>query len=451
MEPKEYIAAIDLGTSKILGMIGSKSVNNNLEILAFEKIDSTSCIRRGTINNLEETSANLKYILRKLENKIHPHKLARVFVGVNGQSVHTVSHKEYIHLGHEEFITDEIIQKLIQNATKNASVNGEILEVIPNEYRLDSKKTEINPVGVACTEIEASFKLIVGRTSLKKMIARAVEEKTELTIAGTPLSQRAAASVLLTDADKILGCALIDFGAGTTSVSVYKDGLLRHLAVIPFGGQIVTKDISSENLLEGDAEKLKTSYGSAVFNPESDNKVFKVRGTSNMDEPKIELHTLNNIIEARMIEIIQNVWHQIEQSGFAKQLGAGIYITGGASQMRNITDLIKSETGVDVRKASISRNIINSTSSTESMQNPAYGVVLGLVMSNSLNCIRVAKPVVEVPETVDDLIENKVENVIEPVRPPKAPKPKGPKMLDRIKNSFGSLFGESENMDSDMK
>jgi cell division protein FtsA len=356
-----------------------------------------------------------------------------------------------MHLGHEEFITDEIIQKLIQNATKNASVNGEILEVVPNEYRLDSKKTEVNPVGVACTEIEASFKLIVGRASLKKMIEKAVEDKSDLTVAGTPLSQRAAASVLLSDADKILGCALIDFGAGTTSVSVYKDGLLRHLAVIPFGGQVVTKDISSENLLEGDAEKLKTSYGSAVFNPESDNKVFKVKATNHMDEPKIELHTLNNIIEGRMVEIIQNVWNQIEQSGFSKQLGAGIYITGGASQMRNITDLIKSETGVDVRKAAINRNIINSSSSTESMQNPSYGVIVGLVMSNSLNCVRVAKPIIDEPVLVDELINSQEDKFVEPVKPPKPPKPKGPNKLNRIKNIFGNLFGESENMDSDMK
>jgi cell division protein FtsA len=452
MEPKEYIAAIDLGSSKIIGMVGWKRQDNTLEVIAVEKIDSSTCIRRGTIHNLEETIANTKHILRKLDNRIHPQKLSKVYVGVAGQSIHTVNHKVYRDLGKEEYINDELIRSLLEECRDMDQDNVEVLEVIPNEYKLDAKKTEINPVGVACSEIEANVRLIVGRTTLKRNITRMIEEKSEISLAGLPISQMAAASVLLSDADKVLGCGLIDFGAGTTSVSIYKDGLLRHLAVIPFGGNVVTKDICSANLMEADAEKLKTSFGSAIFNPESDNKVFRPRATGALDEPKIELHTLNNIIEARMTEIIQNVWAQMESSGFSKQLGAGIYCTGGGSQLRNLTDLIKRITGLEAKKAGGSRNILNSSTSNESMQNPAYSVVLGMLMSGSTNCIKTqpapsyAKPV-QTPEEEEAAKAVAAEQVVAKKKKKEDKKPIGKKISQYI----GSLFGDAENEDTEMK
>lgn len=445
MEPKEYIAAIDFGSSKIVGMVGTKSQNNILEVVAVEKHETSSCVRRGNIHNIEDTAANLKQIIRKLENRIHPNKLVKVYVGVSGQSVISQNSKVYKRLDRETAISDEVIDNLMEECRLHKSDNYEILEVVPNEYKLDGKKTEINPIGVACTEIEANFKLIVGRPTLLRNIIRVVEEKSELSLAGCKVSPLAAASVLLSDADKVLGCALVDFGAGTTAVSVYKDGLLRHLAVIPFGGQIVTRDICSANLMESDAEKLKSSYGSAIFNPESDNKTFSPRGSASGDGPKIDLHTLNNIIEARMSEIVQNVWAQVEASGYAKQLGAGIHITGGGSQMRNLTELIKKETGVEAKKAQIARNITNSSNTAESMQNPSYAVVLGLLMTGTHDCVKKIQPVL-VPQVGEDDEDE------EPVIEVKASKNKKPgKRGFGLGTLFGNIFGDSENKDTEME
>jgi cell division protein FtsA len=457
MEPKEYIAALDLGSSKIIGMVGFKKQDAKLEVIAIEKVDSLTCIRRGTIHNLEETLLNAKQIINKLNNRIHPNKLTKVYVGVGGQSIHTVNHKAYRDLEQEEFVNDDLIRSLIDECLEITPNNAEVLEVIPNEYKLDSKKTEINPVGVACTEIEGNFKLIVGRPSSKQIITRAIEEKSEIKVAELPISQMAAASLLLSDADKVLGCALIDFGAGTTSVSIYKDGLLRHLAVIPFGGNVVTKDICSANLMEAEAEKLKKSFGSAILNPESDNKVFHPRGTGALDDPKIDLHTLNNIIEGRMSEIIENVWSQIEISGISKQLGAGIYYTGGASQLRNVSDLIKRITGIEAKKAVNCREIINASASNEAMQNPAYSVVLGLLASGTMNCVKIAQQTITnaIPEPI--FVEMAVQEIEKPIEKPSAPdKDKGKgiggwkkKFVDKSNTLFGSMF--ENNDDTEMK
>lgn len=447
MEPKEYIAAIDFGSSKIVGMVGIKS-QNVLEVVAVEKHETSSCVRRGNIHNVEEAALQMKKIVSLLENRIHQ-KLDKIYVGVSGQSVISQNEKAYIKMEHETAVSDIVIDNLIEACRLNKSDSYEILDIIPNEYKLDGKKTEINPIGVTCTEIEGSFKLILGRPSLLRNVSRVVEERSGLTLAGYKVSPLAASSVLLSEADKVLGCALVDFGAATTSVSVYKDGLLRHVAVIPFGGQVVTRDISSTNLVESDAEKLKTSYGSAIFNPDSDNKTFSPRSSGSIDGPKIDLHTLNNIIEARMAEIIQNVWAQIDASGFAKQLGAGIYITGGASQLRNITDLIKRETGVEAKKAQISRHIANGMSTSESMQNPAYAVVLGLLMTGTQSCIKEYPKKIEVPAVVEEEAEpEEVDDTLRVSDTKKGGKKKT--VTERIGSLFGGLFGDIENNDSEM-
>ena len=447
MEPKEYIAAIDFGSSKIVGMVGVKN-QNTLEVVAVEKHETSSCVRRGNIHNVEEAAIQMKKIVSLLENRIHQ-KLEKIYVGVSGQSVISQNEKAYIRMEHETQVNEIVIDNLVEACRLHKSDNYEILDIIPNEYKLDGKKTEINPIGVTCTEIEGHFKLILGRPTLLRNVSRVVEERSGLVLAGYKVSPLAAASVLLSEADKVLGCALIDFGAATTTVSVYKDGLLRHVVVIPFGGQVVTRDISSENLVEADAEKLKNTYGSAIFNPDSDNKIFSPRNSGGVDGPKIDLHTLNNIIEARMVEIIQNAWAQIEASGFSKQLGAGIYVTGGASQLRNITDLIKRETGVEAKKAQITRHITNGMSTAESMQNPAYAVVLGLLMTGTQPCVKVM-PRIEVPAVVenDEEIEDDVEEEVQPVVETKKGKKKT--VSERLGGLFGSLFGEMENDNSEM-
>lgn len=450
MESKEYIAAIDLGSSKIIGMVGLKRADHTLEVVAVDKIESQTCIRRGTIHNLEETTLNLKHILRKLDNRITPSRITKIYVSVGGQSIHTVDHKVNTSLGDDEFVTDKIVDRIINECFDLEIDNCDVLEVIPNEFKLDGKKTEKNPIGVACSELESNLKLIVGRSSLKRNIDRAIEDKLGVDIAGYSIAQMAGASLLLSDADKTLGSALIDFGAGTTSVIIYKDGLMRHLAVIPFGGNSITRDICSVNMLEADAEKLKTTYGSAIFNPEADNKSFPTRSNGGLETSKIDLHTLNSIIEARMSEIIHNVWEQIQKSGFAKQLGAGIHYTGGASQTRSLSELIKRITGIDAKKAVTTRAITNTSTSTEAMQNPAYSVVLGMLISGDSTCVKVEHvhveptpaPVVEEKEEKPDLKWEKLEKV-------EAPKKTKKPLWGSLSAKMGSLFGDNDSQDND--
>ncbi|MDD2798212.1 MAG: cell division protein FtsA [Bacteroidales bacterium] len=460
MEPKEYIAAIDLGSSKIVGMIGWKRPDNTLEVVAMEKIDSSTCIRRGTIHNLEDTSINVKHLLRKMENTIHPNKFISVYVGMGGQSIHTLTDKVKRVFGQEEIISAKIVTSINDECYNFDLDDKEVLEVVPNEYRIDDRKTEINPIGVSCEEIEANVKLIVGRAAMKETVARAIEDKSDVEVVGSPISQLAAASLLLSETDKMLGCALIDFGAGTTSVTIYKDGLFRHLAVIPFGGNVVTKDICSANLMESDAELLKTTYGSAILNAEAEN--LSVSANNGVDEAhSIELHTLNNIIEARMTEIVQNIWAQIESAGFAKGLGAGIYYTGGASQLDKIGDLIKSITKINAKKATNNVSIYNSTLPSEVMLDPAYAVVLGMLLSGTKNCVKIVHASTSKPATIefpseDEILETTVfAKHEEPKKKEEKEKEKKEKKKsklfgvgDKMSTMFGNLFSDSENDDT---
>ncbi|MEG1585965.1 MAG: cell division protein FtsA, partial [Bacteroidales bacterium] len=264
MELTEFIAAVDLGTSKIVGIVGSKNTDGSLFIHAIEKEDSDACIKRGCIQNVDETASKVKRLITKLENRARC-KIGKIYVGLGGQSLQSIDHKVTRQLNEETPITDQIIASLKEVSMQMPVGNKEILEIVPSEYLVDGKRVG-QPVGVYGSEIEATHKIIIGRPVLRKNLNRMLE-KIHLPLAGYILSPLAGASVL-SEPEKSLGCVLVDFGAATTTVSIYKDGLLRHLAVIPLGGNTITKDIASLQLLENEAEKVKTYFGNAA--PEID-------------------------------------------------------------------------------------------------------------------------------------------------------------------------------------
>ena len=355
MEIANYIAAIDLGSSKIVGIIGARTNENILSVHAIEKEPSDSCIKRGCIQNVEETALKVKKIISKLENKIK-RKIDKIYIGVGGQSIYSIDNKIIKQLTEETPITPQIIESLKEISMSNTYGNKEILDIIPSEYIIDGRKLT-QPIGVYGSEIEVTHKIIIGRSSLKKNIMRMME-KLDVSLAGFVLSPLSSSSVL-SEADKNLGVVLVDFGAGTTTLSIYKDGLLRYVSVIPIGGNTITKDISSLQILEEEAEKIKNLFGDASPEiTESDTQTIQNKSNQGLDTTKIYTKTLHKIVLARTEEIAENINNQIRLSGIDKQqLAAGLIITGGASKLKHLPSLLKKKVELDVKFGTFQQTI----------------------------------------------------------------------------------------------
>ncbi|MCP9610742.1 cell division protein FtsA [Coprobacter tertius] len=437
MEPDNYIVAIELGTSKIVGVIGHKNENGVLSVLAIDKEDSAGCIKRGCIQNVEEAAARVKKIIAKLENRIIPDKIDKVYVGIGGQSVRTIDHSVRRQLPEDTQVTETLINALHSESRSYPIFNSEIMDVVPNEYMVDNH-IEAKPVGAFCSEIQANLKLIIGRPSIKKNIIRCLTERLKMPVAGYIISAKATASALLTSEERNLGCALIDFGGGTTTLSIYKDDFLRYMITIPFGGKNITRDICSLNVLEGDAEKLKIAFGSAINNPITE-KGIKQLGIEGLDSSKIKYQDLCHVIEARIEEIVENVIDQIDASGYGDQLSAGIIITGGASQLRELPELLRQKTGMEVKRGTLPKNIqfVNRAEAG----NPAYAQAIGLLLLGTENCVRKVEP-----ETISETQKNvKKETATgHKQEAPKPQKPPKPSFIDKLKKRAEQLFDDND-------
>ena len=432
-----YIAALDLGTSKIRAMIARKSETGVLSVVASEQVNSDNCIRRGCVFNIDETTQKVSQLIRALNRKVEAEGIIdRIYVGINGQSIHSEAHKAK-RIVSDGVVTKEIIDLLLEEGKDYApsSLKSETLDLVSPEFYLDGQ-LEHKPKGATCAEIEARFQLILGSSALKKTLISAIEFKAKIEIAGFFISPLATAEAVLTEEEKELGCALIEFGAGVTSVSVYKSGVLKHLAVIPLGGNVITKDITNLNMLEKEAEELKIKNGSALLesNDESD---------------------INPVIEARMDEILANVIDQIKESGYASALGMGIIITGGAAQLNALTESIRNKTGQIVNLVSAKRSLLNQPSDQE--REPGNSTVIGLLALGTENCLKPVEtkstqPTSFRPESPEDTVRKvfptdifgnpiKEEDKKPPKTEPKPPKPPTPSKGKERKRKIWEIFG----------
>lgn len=329
MGVEKNIVAIELGSSSVRAMIGQKRPDGGLQILGFEKEVVPDCINKGVVFNIDKTIQTIATVIKRIEErqKVFVHK---VYVGVTGQSLRAVGNTVRRQLDTKVAINDEIIDELNDENRLQPYANAEILDVIPQEYRVGSHLTT-EPVGIMSDRIEACFKNIIARKKICENLRHCLEgaklEKADFFISPLLLS-----SYLLTDPEKRSGCALVDFGAETTTVAIYEKNILRHLVVIPLGGSTITSDIASLLHVEfEEAETLKRTHGSA-YTAELEDGNTRTINISN--DRQIEESRLMNIIEARQQEILDNVWEQVKN--YSDRLLSGIVFTGGASNMRNL-------------------------------------------------------------------------------------------------------------------
>jgi len=408
MEYTEFIAVIDLGTINIVGMVGVKKPDGTFQVIAHEVENAESCIRRGTIYKISDTAGKIKRLIRKMENvlpsklskKVQDIKISKVYVGVGGQSLRSIKHSESAVLGADGLVSKEILDSLNEKSKAYKPDMLDVLDIASPVYYLDNKP-EADPIGMQCYRIDANYQLIVGRPSLRKNIIAAVAEQARIDIAGIYVSPLALANAVLTEEEKKEGCALIDFGGGVTSLTVYKEGNLLNLSVIPFGSSLITKDLT-DILTETDAENTKRNHGSAKR--ENDTNAVVQIGAN-----KMKANEINNIIESRIREILENIYARIKETNIQDGLKT-VVITGGGSSLKQLDEVIGEQLSVKVRHASVRKGLVSAENID--LGDPIYTVALSLLANGTENCVTIIpekKVIVEIPKKEEEEDKEKEE------------------------------------------
>lgn len=407
---KEFIVAIELGSTNIIGVAGKKNIDGSISILSVIKEDSTSCINKGVVYNIDKTVQCLTNIIKRLETSLKA-KVAQVYVGVGGQSIRSVKNTLIKELPLDTVVTLDMVNELMDENRNMTYPAQEVLDAITQEYKVDAQY-QLDPVGIQCTRLEANLLNILWKKSFYRNLNKCFDNA-GIAIAEMYLAPLALADSVLTDVEKRVGCVLVDLGAETTTVSVYYRNILRHLAVIPLGGNNITIDIASLQMDDENAEKMKRKYASAY----TDSKDIDENLKYSIDEDRqVDSKTFIEIVEARLEEIIKNVWYQVPSEYTDKLLG-GFIITGGVSNMKNIEKAFKQHTGVDkIRIANFVQETINSNIPEITAHNATMNTVLGLIAKGDMNCAG--------DELTSDLFakENNTEATSTLVEAPKAPR-----------------------------
>ena len=387
MATTDFIAAIELGSSKIAGIAGKKNSDGSIQVLAYAREDSSSFIRKGVIYNLDKTAQSLTSIINKLEGALN-NSIAKIYVGIGGQSLRTVRNVVSRDLEEETIISQELVDSICDENLEIPLIDMDILDVAPQEYKIGNN-LQADPVGVAGSHIEGRFLNIVARASLKKNLERCFEQA-KIEIADLLISPLVTADAVLTESERRSGCALIDFGADTSTISIYKNNILRFLTVLPLGGNSITHDLVSLQMEEEEAERLKIRYGNAFYEEEEGEEP----ATCQLEDGNrtLELGKLNNIIEARTEEIIANVWNQIQLSGYDDKLLAGLIITGGAANLKDLDEVLRKRSKIEkVRNARFVRNTIHADEDVVK-KDGTQNTLFGLLIAGNENCCLLETP-----------------------------------------------------------
>ena len=380
MAAKEFIVAIELGSSKMTGIAGQKNLDGSITVLAVVKEDSSSFIRKGVVYNIDKTAQCLTNILKKLENQLKT-EITQVYVGVGGQSIRSVRNVITKDLPADTIITQEMVIELMDANRNMKYQDQEILDAAVQEYKVDAQY-QIDPVGIQATRLEGNFLNILERKAFYRNLNKCFEVA-GINVAEMYLAPLALADSVLTEAEKRSGCALVDIGADTTTVSVYSKNILRHLAVIPLGINNISKDIATLQMEESDAEKMLLKYGSAFTDNNDIDNTLKYPIDA---ERQVESRKFIEIVEGRLEEIIENVWYQIPSDYYDKLL-AGIILTGGGSNMKDIEQAFINHTHVDkIRIAKFVTHTISSNHEDIKAHDGKMNTVLGLLAKGDINC-----------------------------------------------------------------
>ncbi|WP_019039057.1 cell division protein FtsA [Psychroflexus tropicus] len=381
MEEDNIAVGLDIGTTKIVAMIGRKNEYGKMEILGIGRTKSLG-VHRGVVNNITQTIQSIQQAIQQAEANSGL-EVKGVTVGIAGQHIRSLQHSDYITRDDvEDVIEDQDIDNLCNQVHKLVMLPGEeIIHVLPQEYKVDGQSEIMEPRGMSGGRLEANFHVVVGQISSIRNIGRCVKNS-GLELNGMTLEPLASAHSVLSQEEKEAGVALIDIGGGTTDLAIFKDGIIRHTAVIPLGGNAITEDIKEGcSIIEKQAELLKVKFGSAWPGENKENEIVSIPGLRGRDPKEISLKNLSKVIHYRAVEIIDQVYLEIKNYGHEEQkkkLIAGIVITGGGAQLKHLKQLVEYVTGMDTRIGYPNEYLAGETD--KEIASPLYATAVGLVM-----------------------------------------------------------------------
>lgn len=401
MENNKISVGLDIGTTKIVAMIGRKNEYGKLEVLGIGKAKSLG-VKRGVVSNITQTIQSIQQAVDEAQS-VSGLTIESVVVGIAGQHIRSLHHSDYItRTKSDEVIDESDIESLVGQVHKLVMLPGEeIIHVLPQDFKVDSQSDIKEPIGMYGGRLEANFHVVVGQVSSIRNIGRCVKSA-GLNLSHITLEPLASSSAVLSQEEKEAGVALIDIGGGTTDLAIFKDGIIRHTAVIPFGGNVITDDIKEGcSIIEKQAELLKVKFGSAWPGENKETEIVSIPGLRGREPKEITLKNLSKIIHARVQEIIEHVYLEIKNYGHETQKGkliAGIVLTGGGSELKHLRQLVEYITGMDVRIGYPNEHLAGD--SDDVLSSPSYATAVGLLMEG------LEKDVCEIE---DDVLEQQQE------------------------------------------
>ncbi|HEX7414239.1 MAG TPA: cell division protein FtsA [Bacteroidia bacterium] len=443
MEASDFVVGLDIGTTKIAAIVGRKNEYGKIEILAIGKAPSLG-VKRGVVSNIEDTIRSIKaavadaltkdITLKNEKGEMQTFKLEQVcelnevVVGIAGQHIKSLQHRGMITRQQiEEEVAQRDVDNLIDNMHRLVMQPGEeIIHVIPQDYIVDNEQGIRNPIGMAGVRLEGNFHIITGQVSAVKNIYKCVD-RSGLKVVDLNLEPLASADSCLSEEEKEAGVVLVDIGGGTTDIAIFYDGIIRHTAVIPLGGNIITEDIKVGcSIITNQAELLKTKFGSALAIENHENEVISIPGLRGRPHKEISVKNLAHIIQARMEEILAFVLYEIKNSGYEKKLSAGIVVTGGGAQLKHLPQMVEYFIGIDCRVGTPNEHLAKSS---ENVTNPMFSTGVGLVMMG-------IKKMEDEMRKSNKTIEPKVE-----LKPEEKEKKKPANHSSKVRGKFFESFG----------
>ena len=378
MHNSEIVVALDIGTTKVCAIAGYRNQHGRLEILGIGKVASEGVLR-GVVSNIEKTVKAISEAVAAAE-RMARREFKIVHVGIAGQHIKSLQHRGILTRDNDHMeISQRDIDRLVNDMHKLVLPPGDkIVHVIPQEYTVDNEQGILDPIGMSGIRLEANFHIITGQITASNNLHRCVE-RAGLRVANMTLEPIASAVSVLSEEEKEAGVALVDIGGGTTDITIFQDGIIRHTAVIPFGGNVITKDIKEGcTVMTQQAEKLKVRFGSALAEEVYDNRIITLPGLKGRPAKEISEKNLARIIQARVEEILDYVVWEIRRSGFERRLIAGIVLTGGGALLNHIDKLTAYHTGYSTRIGTPIEQLAHGYA--EQLSSPIYSTAIGLLM-----------------------------------------------------------------------
>ncbi len=378
MEKDKIVVGLDIGTTKICAIVGRQNEYGKLEVLGMGKAVSDGVVR-GIVTNIDKTIFAIEKAVKEAEDTSGIN-IRVVNVGIAGQHIRSsIEHGSIIRGNEDDEINIEDVNRLMNDMYKIVIPPGsEIIHVMPQDYYVDYEEGIKDPVGMSGVRLEADFHVITAQTNAINNINKCIR-RAGLEIEHMVLEPLASSLSVLSDEEKEAGVCLVDIGGGTTDIAIFHENIIRHTAVIPFGGNIITQDIKQGCMvMQHQAELLKTKFGRAIAEEASPNEIVSIPGLRNRPPKEISLKNLAHIVEARMQEIIEIVHSEIITSGYENKLAGGIVVTGGGAQLQNVKQLFEYMTGMDARVGYPNEHL--GKSKIETVKSPMFATTVGLVL-----------------------------------------------------------------------